>query len=261
MFDAAHADPTPGPPPDSGLAAERRGARHARRRSRSRAPACDRIQEGTGFVVGPDLVVTNAHVVAGERRTEVQRATAIASTPTSSRSTPTATSRVLRVPGLATAARCRSGDGDVDDRGAVFGHPGGGPLRAAPARIAEQIAAAGTDIYRTGPTERDVFVLAAVTAPGRLRRRRSSTPTGTSSASPSPSTPAAGTAYALTRPSSTPCSRPARSACPRPTPAPASRLTPPTATHREPRSGPGTRVVRWNGLRSVRSEDAVSRPR
>ena len=35
--------------------------------------ACSRIQEGSGFVVGADLVATNAHVVAGERETEVQR--------------------------------------------------------------------------------------------------------------------------------------------------------------------------------------------
>ena len=35
--------------------------------------ACRRIQEGSGFVVGPGLVVTNAHVVAGEDETVVQR--------------------------------------------------------------------------------------------------------------------------------------------------------------------------------------------
>ncbi len=39
-------------------------------------------------------------------------------------------------------------------------------LRAAPARIAEEIDARGTDIYRTTPTSRDVFVLAAQLAPG-----------------------------------------------------------------------------------------------
>ena len=29
--------------------------------------ACDRVQEGTGFVVAPGIIVTNAHVVAGEQ--------------------------------------------------------------------------------------------------------------------------------------------------------------------------------------------------
>jgi len=58
------------------------------------------------------------------------------------------------------------GEASVDERGALFGHPGGGALRQAPVRIAEQIVARGTDITRSHPTEREVFVLAAVTAPG-----------------------------------------------------------------------------------------------
>ena len=49
---------------------------------------------------------------------------------------------------------------------ALFGHPGGGPLRIAPARIAETVNASGTDIYRTGRTSRRVHVLAANLAPG-----------------------------------------------------------------------------------------------
>jgi S1-C subfamily serine protease len=72
---------------------------------------------------------------------------------------------VMRVPGLGLPA-LELGEAHVDDRGALFGHPGGGALRQAPVRIAEQIVARGTDITRSHPTEREVFVLAAVTAPG-----------------------------------------------------------------------------------------------
>ena len=50
--------------------------------------------------------------------------------------------------------------------GAVFGYPGGGPLAISPARIAETVNAAGTDIYRTGRTRREVYVLATELAPG-----------------------------------------------------------------------------------------------
>ena len=39
-------------------------------------PACGRIQEGSGFVVAGDLVVTNAHVVAGSTTTPVSARTA-----------------------------------------------------------------------------------------------------------------------------------------------------------------------------------------
>ncbi|HEX6311999.1 MAG TPA: trypsin-like peptidase domain-containing protein, partial [Acidimicrobiia bacterium] len=66
----------------------------------------------------------------------------------------------LEAPGLERA------DGGIGDTGAVYGHPGGGALRAAPARIAEVVTAGGTDIYRTGRTDRSVFVLAAELAPG-----------------------------------------------------------------------------------------------
>jgi S1-C subfamily serine protease len=127
--------------------------------------ACDRLQEGTGFVTAPNLVVTNAHVVAGESRTRVETqddrqldANVVAFDPNRDLA-------VLHVDRLNLPALTR-GEGHVDDRGSLFGHPGGGPLRESPMRIAEQITARGTNIERTAPTERDVFVLAAVSQPG-----------------------------------------------------------------------------------------------
>ena len=72
---------------------------------------------------------------------------------------------MLRVPSL-NLAPLPIGEADEGDTGAVFGHPGGGPLRAAPARIAEEIVALGRDIYGTSDTRRDVFVLAASLQPG-----------------------------------------------------------------------------------------------
>jgi S1-C subfamily serine protease len=127
--------------------------------------ACDQLQEGTGFVAGPDLVVTNAHVVAGESRTRVDTEDARrldADVVAFDRRRDLA---VLHVPGLGFPALERS-TARVDDTGALFGHPGGGELREAPVRVAEQIVARGTDITHTVDTEREVFVLAAVTAPG-----------------------------------------------------------------------------------------------
>jgi S1-C subfamily serine protease len=127
--------------------------------------ACDQIQAGSGFVAGANLVVTNAHVVAGEPHTEVDTndgrrlpATVVAFDPERDLA-------VLRVRNLRLFA-LPFADGGVGTTGAVFGHPGGGPLRIAPARIAETVTAAGTDIYRTGRTSRRVQVLAAELAPG-----------------------------------------------------------------------------------------------
>jgi S1-C subfamily serine protease len=127
--------------------------------------ACDQIQDGSGFVAGSDTVVTNAHVVAGERRTNVDThdgrrldATVVAFDPQRDLA-------VLDVPGLNLPALERA-TAVAGETGAVYGHPAGGPLRAAPARIAEVVTARGTDIYRTGRTDRSVFVLAATLAPG-----------------------------------------------------------------------------------------------
>src|SRR3954470_4007334 len=39
---------------------------------RGRAPSCSRQLEGSGFVIGPKLVMTNAHVVAGTEETSVE---------------------------------------------------------------------------------------------------------------------------------------------------------------------------------------------
>jgi S1-C subfamily serine protease len=128
--------------------------------------ACHEITDGSGFVAGPELVVTNAHVVAGEQRTDVDtrdgrtlRALVVAFDPQRDVA-------VLRVRGLGLGTlpmASRVTEGDID---AVFGHPGGGALRQSPARIAQQITAEGSDIYGTHGTRRRVIVLAADIRPG-----------------------------------------------------------------------------------------------
>ncbi len=127
--------------------------------------ACDQIQAGSGFVAGANLVVTNAHVVAGEPRTEVETNDGRQLSATVVAFDPERDLAVLRVRNL-RLFQLPFADGGDGTTGAVFGHPGGGPLRIAPARIAETVNATGTDIYRTGRTNRRVHVLAADLAPG-----------------------------------------------------------------------------------------------
>ena len=62
--------------------------------------ACGLTQEGSGFVVGPDLVVTNAHVVAGVRSPEVYRHRTARTLLTPVLYDPVLDIAVLRVPGL-----------------------------------------------------------------------------------------------------------------------------------------------------------------
>ena len=156
--------PDAGTPPHHGVPRD-----VARRVNRSvvkiEGTACGRIQEGTGFVVAPGLVVTNAHVVAGEPHTRLEENDGTRFDAVVVAFDPNRDLAVLRVPGLGLPALPR-GEGRVDDRGALFGRPGGGPLRESPVRIAEEIVARGTNIERSAATRREVFVLAAVTEPG-----------------------------------------------------------------------------------------------
>ena len=156
--------PDAGVPPGDGIPAPA-AAIVTRSTVKVSGTACDRIQEGTGFVAGTDLVVTNAHVVAGEEHTHVDTTDLRRLDAQVVAFDPKRDLAVLRVPGLGLPALERA-NANVDDTGALFGHPGGGALREAPVRIAEQIVARGTDITHSVQTERNVFVLAATTAPG-----------------------------------------------------------------------------------------------
>lgn len=166
VFDALRPAPTLGnPPPASGLSALTQ-ARVARSTVKVKGRACSNIQEGSGFVVGPDLVVTNAHVVAGERTTVLERyddgadvgATVVAFDPKRDLA-------LLRAPGLDRPA-LPLGEPVTGMRGAVFGHPEGGPLTVAPFEVAQQVDATGTDIYDGARTERQVLFLSSDLHPG-----------------------------------------------------------------------------------------------
>lgn len=127
--------------------------------------ACRRIQEGSGFVVAPELVVTNAHVVAGEDETTLHRSDGSQVSAVVVAFDPARDLAILRAPGLARNAlpRLDVGEGAT---GAVFGHPGGGELRAAPFAVGQEVTATGTDIYDEARTEREVLVLASNLQPG-----------------------------------------------------------------------------------------------
>jgi S1-C subfamily serine protease len=153
-----------GSPPGTGLAPEvlaRVGPSVVRVDGR----ACDQMQQGSGVVVADDLVLTNAHVVAGNRETTVTTENGGRFAAVVVGFEPRRDLALVRVHGLGLPALER-GSSDVDESGAVVGYPEGGPQLESPARIAEEITATGTDIYRSAETERSVFVLGAVLEPG-----------------------------------------------------------------------------------------------
>ena len=153
-----------GSPPGTGLAPEvlaRVGPSVVRVDGR----ACDQTQQGSGVVVAEDLVLTNAHVVAGNRETTVTTENGGRFGAEVVGFDPRRDLALVRVHGLGLPALARGSSG-VDQSGAVVGYPEGGPQLESPARIAEEITATGTDIYRSDETERSVFVLGAVLEPG-----------------------------------------------------------------------------------------------
>lgn len=127
---------------------------------------CGGIVEGSGFVVGSNLVATNAHVVAGIRHPYVQDNNGQhgSSVILFDKDLDFA---VLRVPNLAGHSLVVTDDHvSVGTAAAALGYPGGGDFRALPAAISNQFTASGRDIYNRAETLRDVYELRADIIPG-----------------------------------------------------------------------------------------------
>ena len=164
VFSALKPSLDTGPPPaESGLTQQTQDAAVAST-VKIEGPACGRIQEGSGFVVASDLVVTNAHVVAGEPRTAViersgRRVSATVVYFDSDRDLAVLQADVREAP-------LEIGKGSVGTHGAVLGYPGGGPLVVSPFEVRDAVTAVGRDLYDRHGTRRQVLILASNLAPG-----------------------------------------------------------------------------------------------
>ena len=168
VFEGLYRAPEAGPPPESSGLSEAVLDLTTASTVRVEGKACSRIQDGSGFVVATDTVVTNAHVVAGERTTEVIK-------PNRARVKATVTLfdsnrdlAILRAPGLGLRpldivdSTLKEGD-----QVAVLGHPGGQlPIAVAPSKVNRRVNAVGRDLYDRRATTRDVFIMASRLAPG-----------------------------------------------------------------------------------------------
>jgi S1-C subfamily serine protease len=164
VFDELEPAPDPGPPPaESGLDQARAQA-VAQSVVKVEGEACGRLQEGTGFFVSENLVVTNAHVVAGEDDSVLELADGSEADATVVAFDPDRDLAVLLTG--ASGPALELADGAAGDVGGVFGHPGGRPLEISPFEVSEQITAQGRDIYDQAATERQVLVLASELEPG-----------------------------------------------------------------------------------------------
>jgi S1-C subfamily serine protease len=121
------------------------------------APSCARRVEGSGFVYAPDRILTNAHVVAGVGRPEVdvdgQQRAATVVLYDADRDV-----AVLHVPDLGLRPLSFA-PRPVDTRAdaIVLGYPEDGPFFAGAARIRDRMEIRGPDIYNDRTVTRQIY--------------------------------------------------------------------------------------------------------
>jgi S1-C subfamily serine protease len=131
------------------------------------APACNRGQEGSGAVIAPGRIVTNAHVVAGVREPRVQ-VTGVGQALGANvvLFDPARDVAILSVPGLKAPALDLGESLSRGDSAVVAGFPRNGPYQAAAARVRGVVKAKGDDIYGRPGVEREVYSLYTQVEPG-----------------------------------------------------------------------------------------------
>lgn len=120
--------------------------------------ACGLGIEGSGWAVRPDLIVTNAHVVAGADDTTVTTQGGVELEATAVLYEPENDLALLRVnaelPTLPMASGSREGSA-----AAVLGYPENGPYTVTPARVGETRQTISEDSYGRGPIDRSITAL------------------------------------------------------------------------------------------------------
>jgi S1-C subfamily serine protease len=149
---------TPVGPPDPAIGSDPDVLRANRSVVRVLGTACGLGVEGSGWVAAPGLVVTNAHVVAGENDTTVttEDGASLAATPVLY--DPGNDLALLRIgvdiPALAMAPSPRRGEA-----GAVLGYPENGPYTLTAARLGDIRTVLSEDSYGRGPIQRAIAFL------------------------------------------------------------------------------------------------------
>lgn len=170
VFEGVQAEPiVPVAPPDGALASGSGVARAAGSivKITGVAESCGRGQEGSGWVVARERVVTNAHVVAGvsSARVRVQgvgrsyAARVVVFDPKRDLA-------VLSVPGLSAPPLAQGAELQRSDGAVVAGFPLDGPYRLDSARVREVLRATGADIYGNPGVVREIYSLLARVEPG-----------------------------------------------------------------------------------------------
>jgi S1-C subfamily serine protease len=130
------------------------------------ALSCERSIEGSSFVISPEHVMTNAHVVAGTNQVQVE--TGQGSLPARVvLYDPARDVAVLYVPGLtAKVLTLSSRDASTGQDAIVVGYPEDGPFDVRAARVRDRERIAGRDIYGNASVQRDIYTIRSVVRVG-----------------------------------------------------------------------------------------------
>lgn len=126
---------------------------------------CGGIVFGSGFPVGPGLVLTNAHVVAGTQGTLVRTPAGRALSAQIVLFDPDRDVAILYVKSLQLAPIPQA-IAHAGTQGAAIGYPGGGGEDVAPAVVNGEYQAEGRDIYGQKLVVRSIWTLQAKVQPG-----------------------------------------------------------------------------------------------
>jgi hypothetical protein len=155
-------------PPDSRIARDRDVQRAGRSVVRVLGTACGLGVQGSGWVAGDGVVVTNAHVVAGQDDTTVQlrgEGDGLDTDPVwfDARND----LAVLRVPDLAGAPPLRfSPNTEPGTSAAILGFPEDGPYDVRPGRLGQTATVVTQDAYGRGPVRRTITSLRGLVRQG-----------------------------------------------------------------------------------------------
>lgn len=159
---------TPVQPPDSSVAGGQAvvNAERSILKVTTDSNRCATAQEGTGWVLDRDTLVTNAHVVAGAEQIRAQ-------TPDGNRYAadlvvfdPGRDLAVLHVPGLPAPALQLGSPLTRGSSAIVAGYPLDGPYAVVPARVRGILEARGRDIYGSSSVLREIYSLYSKVQPG-----------------------------------------------------------------------------------------------
>jgi S1-C subfamily serine protease len=130
------------------------------------AYACGQNQSGSGFVVAPERVITNAHVVAGVDQPVVEAPDGQTLDGRVVYFDPEDDLAVIAVPGLHAAPLALAAPLGAGSDAVIDGYPYGGPFTSNPAEVLAVSSERLDDIYGQGSSVREVYTVAGNIQPG-----------------------------------------------------------------------------------------------